>query len=315
MKKPTMIALAEEYLAYRRDMGVQMRVEGRALLRFARWADRSGHVGPVTTDLALQWAWLPGECTRASRAYNLDIVRRFAKHRAIFDAQTEIPPAGLLGPAYRRTAPHIYSKNQIVQILAMAKTLSPSQGLRPRTYYTLFGLLACTGLRVSEAIALSKHNVDLQRGVLIILQSKCHQSRLVPLHPSAIPVLRQYASFRDRYHTATLSQAFFLSERGMPLTTGGVRAAFRKIRQKSGWRVSPTGRLPRVHDLRHTFACRRLLGWYKTGVNVDQAILSLSTYLGHKEVTDTYWYLTGTPELMSLAAGRLAEFANAGGAR
>jgi len=315
MKEPTMIALAEEYLAYRRDMGVQLRVEGRALLRFARWTDQSGHVGPITTDLALRWAWLSKECSRTSRARNLDIIRRFAKHRAIFDPQTEIPPARMLGPAYRRTAPHIYSKGQIVQMLQIAKELPSRHGLRPRTYYTLFGLLACSGLRISEALKLDQNDVDLQRGMLTIVRSKCHQSRLVPLHPSAVQMLRRYARIRDRYHVATVSQAFFLSESGRPLTSARAREAFSEIRQRSGWCVGNAGRPPRIHDLRHTFACRRLLEWYQAGVDVNQVISSLSTYLGHREVTYTYWYLTGIPELMALVARRFERFASRGGAR
>jgi integrase len=313
MKEPTMVALAEEYLTYRRSLGSQLKIEGQELLRFARWADQTGHAGPVTIDLAVRWAALPADCSQLYRARRLEIVRCFARHRAIFDPETQIPPDRLLGRAHRRTAPHIYSSHEIAQLLAAAKALAPRDGLRPQTYHALWGLLACTGLRISEALALTRDNVDLDRGLLTILRGKFHKSRLLPLHPTAVAALRRYARFRDCCHPAAPTSAFFLSESGKPLAYSTVRTTFRRVGRRLGWSADLNGRLPRMHDLRHTFACRRLLQWYRQGVNVDHTIAALSTYLGHRKVTDTYWYLTGIPELMAVTVRRFEQFGRSGG--
>jgi integrase len=315
MTRLTMVSLAEEYLAYRRNLGAQLRIEGQELLRFARWADQSGHSGPITTELALRWAALPQDRTQLYRARRLEVVRCFARYRAIFDPRTEIPPDRLLGPAHCRTAPYIYSARQIAEMLTAANALAPPNGLRPQTYRMLLGLLACTGLRISEALKLTRDDVDLQQGLLTIGRSKFHKSRLVPLHPSTAAVLRQYAGFRDHYHPLMQSKAFFLSESGKPLAYSTVRITFRRICRRLGWKPGPTGREPRIHDLRHTFVCRRVLAWYEAGADVEHSIAALSTYLGHRKVTDTYWYLTGIPELMAVAAQHFERFARSGGAQ
>jgi integrase len=315
MSHPTMLDWAEQYVSYRRDLGCQFRIEGQELLRFARWADQSGHIGPVTTELALQWAAMAKECSPLYRARRLEVVRCFARHRAIFDPRTEIPPDRLLGPAHRRTTPYIYSPRQIGQLLIAAGVLTPRKGLRPRTYRALLGLLACAGLRISEALHLTRSDVDLQEGLLTVTNSKFHKSRLLPLHPSAAAELRRYVRFRDGYHPAPPSPAFFLSERGRALAYSTVRTTFRGICRGLALPAGPSGREPRLHDLRHTFACRRILSWYEQGVDVDHAIAALSTYLGHRKVTDTYWYLTGIPELMAVVAKRFEQFARPGGAQ
>src|SRR3954452_5983254 len=161
-----MVNLVEEYLEYRRRLGYRLRIEGQMLLGFAHYADRSGHRGPLTTEVAARWARLPAEAAPLYQARRLEVVRCFARHRAIFDPATEIPPEGLLGSAHRRTAPHIYSEAELSTLLAAARRLLPSDGLRPRTYATLIGLLICTGLRISEALKLSLRDVDSSQGTL-----------------------------------------------------------------------------------------------------------------------------------------------------
>jgi integrase len=307
-----MIDRVKAYLAYRRNLGYALHIEGAELLRFARYADERGHRGAITTDLALRWATLPRQASPLYRARRLEIVRCFAKHQSAIEPATEIPPTGLLGPAHRRTTPHIYSPDEIAALVASAAALPPTTGLRPRTYSTLFGLLACTGLRISEALRMAGVDVDLQRGVLTVRLSKFRKSRLVPLHPSAVEALRRYAGQRDRRFGASATRSFFLSEGGRPLVYFTVRTAFRKLSRRLGWTGRGTAREPRLHDLRHTFACRRLLRWYEEGADVDQRIAALSTYLGHAKVSDTYWYLTATPELMAVAATRFERFAQGG---
>jgi integrase len=305
---PSMVDSVDEYLDYRRRLGFLLRIEGRMLLAFARYADRSGHRGPLTTELAVRWARLSPDAAPPYQARRLQVVRGFARYRAILDPATEIPPEGLLGPARRRTAPHIYSEAELSALLAAARRLASPTGLRPRTYATLIGLLSCTGLRIAEALKLARSDVDWDHATLTIHETKFHKSRLVPLRPTTVQALEAYARFRDRCHPIPQTDAFFVPERGTPLPYARVRITFRGLRTHLPGPPRPEGRTPRIDDIRHTFACRRLLRWYADGADLDHAVLTLSTYLGHAQVSDTYWYLTGIPELLNLAAARFEQF-------
>ncbi len=298
----------DAYLTARRRLGYALRIEGAQLQGFARYADARGHTGALTTDLALEWACASERSGPLGRARRLETLRPFAKFCAAFEPQTQIPPPDALGPGHRRVAPHIYSDEEVAQMLAAAGELIPAGGLRPAGMQCLLGLLAATGLRVSEALHLQRADTDLERGVLCVRQTKFHKSRYVPLHPSAAAALAEYAALRDRRVPPPRALAFFLSDNGHPLEYEQALYAFHCIRTRLGWDRLP-GRLPRLYDLRHTFACRRLLAWYREGVDVVWAVPLLSTYLGHVKVTDTYWYLTGIPDLMAIAAERFERFA------
>ena len=308
-KSTPMVNLAEEYLAYRRRLGYQLRAEGQMLLEFARYADRSGHRGPLTNELTVRWARLPTKAAPLYQARRLEVVRCFARHRAIFDPRTEIPPEGLLGSAHCRTAPYIYSEAELSTLLAAARRLRSHTGLRPQTYATMIGLLSCSGLRISEVLKLSRDDIDWEHGTITIRESKFHKSRLVPLHPSAIRALSEYAQMRDRCHPIPQTDAFFVSDRGSALPYTTFRHTFRRLCKHLPAPPCPGKRGPRIHDLRHSFACRRLLRWYADGANLDHEITALSTYLGHAKVSDTYWYITGIPELLDLAVSRFERFA------
>jgi integrase len=236
------------------------------------------------------------------------VVRQFSKYRSLFDPRNEVPPEGLLGPSCRRKPPYIYTDEEIGVLLEAASNLIPANGLRPHTYVTLFGLLACTGLRISEALGLTRDKVDLGEGVLTIVNTKFHKSRLVPVHPSTVEALSQYAELRDSYHPLTKSKAFFLDEKGVSLKYGAVLKTFERLRDRLGWTHS-SGRSPRIHDVRHSFVVRRLLAWYEAGVEVDRKVADLSTYLGHANVKDTYWYFTAVPALLAVAGSRFELFA------
>jgi integrase len=306
----TTAAAVEEYLAVRRKLGFALHVEGQELDRFARFAEKVGHTGPITTELAVRWATLPADASRLYHARRLDLVRRLARHLAAFEPATEIPLEGLLGPSYGRREPHIYSEDEIAALLSMTTRLGPLGGLRPHTYTTLFGLLACTGLRISEALALSRRDVDLDAGIISIAAGKFHRSRLVPVHPTTVQALRAYSDRRDRYHRHPRSATFFVSEFGTSLKYPKVLATFVDLRRRLGWTTGRGARPPRIHDLRHTLVVRRILRWYQEGVDIDSKIASLSTYLGHVRVADTYWYLTAVPELLAVCAARFEQFAN-----
>jgi len=309
--EPTMVSLVQDYLRFRRELGFSLGSAGQELLLFGRHADRTGHCGPLTVDLAVRWARLPTNAQPAYWAWRLHAVRMFAQHRALEDPRTEVPPAGLLGRMYRRAQPHIYSAGEIAALVRAAGRLG--RRMRPHTCVALFGLLASTGLRVGEALGLKREHVDLEAGLLTIVKSKSSKRRLVPLHSSATETLRRYAARRDRTHPYPRSDAFFLTDRGTALTYQRVTTTFRTLRRQLGWQASPGGVIPRLHDLRHTFAVRTLLRWYAAGADVDEKIAALATYLGHVNVTSTYWYLTAVPELMAVTARRFERYVGQGG--
>jgi integrase len=189
-------------------------------------------------------------------------------------------------------------------LLSAATRWPPAGGLRARSYATLFGLLAATGLRLSEALRLERRDVDLKHGLLHIRQTKFYKSRYVPLHSTTVRALRRYAKQRDVLAPHSASPTFFLSEAALPVSVHSVQHVFAKLRRKLHWRSRGGHPAPRIHDLRFTFICRRLELWYAQGLDPHRLMLHLFTYVGHVNATSTYWYLNATPGLMSLAARR-----------
>jgi len=313
MNTGTMFSKVKAYLSYRRQAGFALRIAGRQLTSFARFADRSGHRGPLTVDLASRWAVANRTGLPLTAARRIEVLRTFARYCQMLDPKAEIPPRGLFGPGHRRLTPHIYTEQEIGALLSTSARLSPVNGLRPATCATIFGLLSATGLRISEATALCRQDVDLQSGLLHIRQAKFGKSRLVPLHPSTTRALKRYASRRDQDAYSVVTDAFFIFDHGRPALTRKVQYAFGLVCRRLRWRARGGYRVPRIHDIRHSFVCRRLRRWYEEGVDIDSNLLALSTYIGHAKVTDTYWYITGTPELMAIAARRLEPLAPTGG--
>lgn len=298
-RKLTMTSRVQDYLSQRRALGYKLYREGRQLLNFARYADRSRHRGPLSAALALRWATLPRAVDPAYPARRLNIVRVFARHQAVIEPATQVPPRHVLGPDFRRKAPHLFTPAQLRQLLRRCSNLSGQ--LDPVTYRTLLGLLACTGLRISETLALRVQDVDLVQGVLTVRFSKWEHSRQVPLHPSALSPLRRYA--RRRTALFPQAQTFFVSNRGQSLQYGAVNRVFVGL---SGDMVPTNGRRHvRLHDLRHTFACRVLLRWQRRRRGVERVVV-LSRYLGHIHIRDTYWYLTAVPDLLKQATAHFA---------
>lgn len=311
MTPPSFLDQVEEYLAFRRGLGFDLKSPRWLLLDFARHAERVGHQGPMTIDLAVQWALCTRSIDPAQPVRRLSALRQFARHRVVFDPATEVPPVGLLGRVPRRKQPHIYSDAEVAALLRQASLLLPRGGLRPKTYVTFFSLLASTGLRLSEACRLAPTDVDLSDGVLTVREGKFRKSRLVPLHPTTTQALTRYAAHRNASRQ-TRSGAFFRTDRAPALTCAAVKKTFSRLRHRLGWTAQGRARRPRIHDFRHAFAVRRLLRWYEEGADVDRKILALSTYLGHAKATDTYWYLSAIPELMTLTSQRFERFARGG---
>jgi integrase len=294
----TMLAKVRAYLAERRVLGYQLRSQGYLLLNFARYADSQGHQGPLTCSLVLSWACLPKAAERLYWAHRLEVVRSFARYLLPKEPRTEVPPRHLLGSAHRRPCPHLYSRVQLQGLLHRAGQFKGP--LRPHTWQTLIGLLACAGLRISEALRLKPEDLDWEQGLLIVRESKYRKTRLVPLHPSAMKPLRAYA--QRRQERFPLAQHFFVSERGNGLARAAVGQTFKQLRQG----IAFTRRPPRLHDLRHTLASRVLQRAQASGKGAANRILILSRFLGHSHVEDTYWYLSALPQLLAQAAQRFA---------
>ncbi len=312
----TMRARVDVYLAARRSLGFDLRIEGRQLRAFAQFADHAGHRGPVTVALAVRWAQRSRRETRLTWARRLQTLRPFMKYQAQFDPETEIAPPDLFGPVHRRLVPHIYTDTEIAALLDAAAQLRPVTGLRlrPQTYVTLFGLLASTGLRISEALALTPTDVDLPGAALTVRQTKFRKSRLVPLHPTTVTALTQYVTARRRRVSDRAIGTFLISERGTPLDDRMAHHTFARLRARLRWIGRGGYPFPRIHDLRHSYVCRMLVRAYHQQQPVDHVIDLLSTYVGHASVADTYWYVTAIPELLALAGQRFAAHAERGDA-
>ena len=310
MTPPSFHHLVDEYLTVRRGLGFGLETPEWLLRNFASYVDRIGHSGPLTIELAVEWAQSSGSSNPAQAARRLAAVRQFARHRAISDPATEVPPTGLLGRFSRRPPPHIYTATEVTALLEEASRLLPHQGLRPATYVVYFSLLVSTGLRLSEACRLTTEDVDLLNGILTVRETKFRKSRLVPLHPTTTQALVRYAGHRDACRAASRSDYFFRTEHAPRLTRDAVEKTFSRLKQGLGWTGDGRTRQPRIHDMRHTFITRRLLRWYQDGADVDRKMLALATYVGHAKVTDTYWYCTAVPELLACTSQRFERFAH-----
>jgi integrase/recombinase XerD len=294
----------QDYLTLRRSLGFKLRCTGALLLKFAAFAESRG-AEYVTISLALEWATQSPHQQPATWAERMKAVRVFARFQHAIDPRTEVPRFGLLPYRPPRLRPYLYTDEEIRRLLEATSRLSSRRGIRPHSYHCLLGLLAVSGLRISEALALQQQDVDLEVGILTIRQSKFRKSRLVPLHPSTVNVLRHYVEQRDLLLPARSSDSFLVSELGRPLEVSAVRRTFYELSRWTGLRQGAINRGPRLHDFRHRFAVETLIRWYRAGQDVQRRLPVLSTYLGHAHVSDTYWYLTHCPELMGWAVKRL----------
>lgn len=303
-----MIHHVRDYLALRRAFGFQLSIAGQQLGDFARFADSTAGGKPLTLELALRWAQSSSTGKQTSAARRLLILRPFARYLRTIEPATEIPPNRILGPAQYRHVPHIYTDQEIRDLLDAASELRPPGGLRARSVRTYLSLMLCTGMRPQEPLRLTRADVDFQSHTITVRQTKFSKSRIVALHPTATKALQKYAHARDRSVRYPQSAAFFLCDNGSAFTHKKAIWAFRYLRGQLAWMSQSGRRAPRLYDLRHTFVCRRLFAWHRTGIDVHVALPSLSTYLGHVKVTDTYWYVTGIPELMNTVSARFERF-------
>ncbi len=293
--------ILEDYLGVRRALGYKLERAGRLLPRFVTYLEESG-AAFISTKVALAWATEAGRGGPPWFAARLGLVRPFAKYVSALDPRTEIPSADLLPRRRSRGAPYLYSEADVQALLAAAGALrSP---FIASTYTALFGLLACTGMRVGEALALDRSDLDRRLGLLLVRHSKFGKSRLVPLDPTTLFALEDYGRKRDRTIRSAKSASLLVSSVGTRLDYRRVHRVFLHLVQSTDL-ADRRPRRPRIHDLRHSFAVRTLLDWYRAGVDVEPRLPLLSTYLGHVSPSSTYWYLTAIPDLITLAHRRL----------
>ena len=292
----------DDYLTIRRALGFKLRRSGLLLADFVAYLD-TNRTDTITTDAAIAWAMMPADAASDWWAQRLSVVRSFARHLHAIDPAHEVPPPGLIPGRSHRATPFLYSVADIDALMTAARSMrSP---LRAATFETLIGLLAVTGLRIGEALRLDRDDVDLINGVLTIRDSKFGKSREVPLHDSTVAALGAYTRERDRLCARPVDPSFFVSMAGTRVLYCNAHLAWLDLVRQAGLRRRSARCRPRPHDLRHSFAVTTLLGWYRDGGDVQARMALLSTYLGHIDPGNTYWYLSAAPELLTLVAARL----------
>ncbi len=298
---PLRQALAD-YLMVRRALGYKLDRSGKLLAQFVAYLEGIG-AETITTERALAWSVLPANGKESWWAQRLSVVQGFARYLHALNPASQVPPTDLLPHRPCRATPYLYSEDDIAALLAAVGSLrSP---LRVVTHQTLIGLLAATGLRVGEAIRLDRSDLDFDHGGLTVRATKFGKSREVPLHPTTLEALRRYLGHRDRWHPHPAAPALFISSAGTRLLYCNVSWTFLKLVRRAGLKPRSPHCRPRLHDLRHTFAIRTVLDFYRDGGDVQARLPLLSTYLGHVDPAATYWYLSAAPELLGLAATRL----------
>lgn len=299
----------DRYITIRRSLGYDLDTTSRVLRGFIAFVESQG-VQHVSTDLFVRWQGAFGRASRQTWAARLGMVRLFANWLHGLDPKHEAPPQGLIPSRVRRSRPHIYSDGEIANIVATATELPSVYGLRGWTYSTLFGLIATTGMRISEALALDAGDVDLEIGVLTIRRGKLGKARLVPIDSSVAVRLKSYADERDRL-LGYAPVPFFISDQGVRIGDCSARYNFalvsKRIGLRSPQRYGRHGRGPRIHDMRHSFAARTIISWYRRGLDPAHEMIKLTTYLGHGSTENTYWYIEAVPELLELASQRVTD--------
>lgn len=288
--------LIADYLIVRRSLGFTLEKNERFLTQFHQYLQHNS-LSVVTTQVMVDWAALP-DASPAWHSARLNVLRVFARWAHVFDPTIDVPPVGLLPKHAQRRIAFVYSPDEIVALMEVTSTMSSP--LLAATYRTLIGLLAATGMRVGEVIHLDRS--DLSDGVVTIRDTKFGKTRLVPLHPTTIQALADYARLRENALGDVATDAFFVSTAGTRLIYRNVHFFFHQLIARAGILPRSSQCHPRPHDLRHTFAINTMLDAYRRGDNAAEVLPILSTYLGHASPASTYWYLQADPTLLAAAA-------------
>lgn len=292
----------DDYLRVRRAVGFKLDRPELLLNDFVDYLE-TGDLAVVTVDASIGWAGLPPNSLSNWHSYRLSVIRGFARYLHVIDPAHQIPPTRVFPTSDQRATPYLYSNDDIAAVMAAARTIrSP---LRAASMETIVGLLAVAGLRIGEALRLNRTDVDLDAGVLSIIGSKFGKDRQVPIHADTVAALKRYLIRRDRLSPQPANTAMFVSAVGTRMLYCNFHNAWLGMVERAGLEGRSGQCRPRPHDLRHTFAVRTLLGWYRNGDDVAANMPSLSTFLGHVHPANTYWYLSASPELLGLVAERL----------
>ncbi len=296
-----------DYLALRRGLGYGLVRQEKLIKQFLEYLSERQE-SEIKTELALAWANSAGGGA-AWHSYRLQAVRGFARYLRAQGEPVEIPAAELLPGQPQRATPYLYCEAEIEALIGAASSLGSPH--RTATFQTLIGLLAVTGMRIGEAIGLNRGDFDSSSEVLTVRRGKGGRSRELPLHSSAATALLRYLRRRDRPGPPPGEDPLLVSAAGTRLLIGNVQTAFRALRERAAIPRLASGRGPRIHDIRHSFAVRTLIDAHREGADVGRRLALLSTYLGHVDPASTYWYLDASPELMALASARLESYLNA----
>lgn len=312
MLKTNLITVqVNEYIKYKRNIGYKIKIEGYELQRFATYTRKTNYSGSLTSGLAFKWATLNPNNSIWYMSRRLETIRTFAKYICVFDEEAQIPQKSMFGKCHGRTTPYIYTEEEINLLINESLDLLSKNGLRASTISTAIGLMWCTGLRPSEICRLRERDVDIVNELITVNETKFSKSRLIPLHSSVVEKLKDYLVIRNKIIEVIYLEYFFLLDKEKQLNLRHFEYSFKNVRSillKNSNKKNWTRRPPRLFDIRHTFACNTILKWHKDGKDVNILISFLSTYMGHVKIKDTYWYLTGTPEIMRYASETYEEF-------
>lgn len=291
-----------DYLAVRRTLGYKLDKPAGLLDQFLAYVEQHGEEH-LRVDTMLAWARLPDGADWSWASYRLSVVRTFAVHVHAIDPVSEVPAADLLPWRRCRATPFLYSDEELSRLFTATEMLRTPH--RVATFRTLIGLLAVTGMRVGEALALDRDDLDAVDHVLTIRLTKFGKAREVPVHPTTVEALQTYLRRRDRPRTSARTRAVLVSTAGTRLLYTNVQSTFHRLVRRAGLTPRSAACRPRLHDLRHRFAVRTVMEAYQQGHDPEHRLALLSTYLGHVDPKATYWYLSAAPELLQLASDRL----------
>jgi integrase len=282
----------------------QLRYTERLLRSFLEFWRARGCPWPIRAALALDWVAVGTQAHQPYRdQHRVWAIRAFLYQVRAFEPDTEIPPN--IFRAGRRRRPYLFSDEELGRLMQAPLKLRLFDPLRPLTLVTLMGLLASAGLRIGEALRLTLDEAKLEADppYLLILDTKFGKSRIVVLHPSTADHLRTYLVARTKVLRGRAAASFFTNPLGRRLNYTSTGAIFRRLLHHAGIQAAPGQRAPTLHSFRHTFAVNRLTRWHRERRNVQEGLPHLSVYLGHLGPASTYWYVSGTPELLQAAAG------------
>lgn len=310
-------AQVEAYIAYKNGLGVPLVSEGSAMRQFARYADSVGHEDPINAEIAVEWARSGANHAEGYEIKRYEMARRVHEYACALAGVPATLPPGLIGKSCNRITPYIFTDEEISLIMCAASRMYVQQdAMKPLVYAAVIGLLRATGMRPNEALSLDDSDFDPDAGTFLVRKGKNNRERLVPVEDSTVDAIMRYRERRDGLRDGSECRRLFVVNGDKPVHLGNLEHSFCEIRcvllnRGEIWERRP----PRIYDMRHTFAVSKILSWHESGENVSAMLPVLATYMGHRNISETYWYLTGTPELLQVACDAFEQVAKGGEVR